>query len=138
MGITDLEIPGLILQDHRFGARGTVMFPNGYGLSIVPESDGKTYEVAVMLNGAVCYDSGITEDVLRYLTVDSIRDVAAVAANLPTSKTKIEMRAVFLTCAIYSLLPLLLLFLCNIVGSGFPLLPLLTGVAIYLGNRNRR
>ena len=85
MGITDLDIPGLILQDHPFGFRGYIDFPNGYGLSIVPESDGKTYEVAVMRNGKLCYDSKITADVLRYLTVDSIRDVAAVAANLPTS-----------------------------------------------------
>jgi hypothetical protein len=84
MSIPGLDIPGLTFQDHRFGARGTVTFPNGYGLSIVPESDGKTYEVAVMRNGKLCYDSGITADVLRYLTVDSIRDVAAVAANLST------------------------------------------------------
>ena len=45
------------------------------------------------------------------------------------------MRAVFLTCAIYASLPLLLLLVCNIVGSGFPLFPLLIGIAIYLGNR---
>jgi hypothetical protein len=84
MGITDLEIPGLILQDHRFGARGTVMFPNGYGLSIVPEANGETYEVAITRNGKLCYDSGLNEDVFRYLTVDSVNDLAVVAANLPT------------------------------------------------------
>jgi len=47
------------------------------------------------------------------------------------------MRAVFLSCLIYALLPLLLLLACNIVGSGFPLFPLLVGVAIYLGNREK-
>ena len=48
------------------------------------------------------------------------------------------MRAVFLSCIIYASLPLLLLLVCNIMGSGFPLLPLATGVAIYLGNRKGR
>jgi len=47
------------------------------------------------------------------------------------------MRAVFLTCVVYSSLPLLLLLVCNIAGSGFPLLPLATGVAIWLGNREK-
>jgi len=46
------------------------------------------------------------------------------------------MRAVLLSCIIYASLPLLLLLACNIVGSGFPLFPLLIGVAIWLGNRN--
>ena len=47
------------------------------------------------------------------------------------------MRAVFLSCIVYASLPLLLLLVCNIVGSGFPLFPLLVGVAIYLGNREK-
>ena len=47
------------------------------------------------------------------------------------------MRAVFLSCIIYAVLPLLFLLICNIMGSGFPLLPLLTGFAIWLGNREK-
>jgi hypothetical protein len=69
---------------HPYGFRAIATFPNSYGLSVVPESDYKTYEVAVTRNGRLCYDSGITQDVLRYVSADSVNDLAAVAANLPT------------------------------------------------------
>lgn len=82
MSILNLTIPGLMFESHPFGTRAHVTFPNGYGLSIVPESDGKTYEVAVMLNGAVCYDSGLTDDVFRYIGVDSVNDLAVVVGAL--------------------------------------------------------
>jgi hypothetical protein len=84
MGITDLDIPGLTFWPHPLGTRAHVTFPNGFGLSIVPESDGETCEVAITKNGMLSYDSGLTEDVFRYLTVDSVNDLAVVAANLPT------------------------------------------------------
>jgi hypothetical protein len=84
MSILDLTVPGLMFSPHYPGTRAHVTFPNGYGLSIVPEYDGEHFEVAVLFNGKLCYDSGITEDVLRYVTVDSVNDLAAVAANLPT------------------------------------------------------
>jgi hypothetical protein len=67
---------------HPQGFRAIATFPNSYGLSVVPESDGKTYEVAVTCNGKLCYDSGITEDVLRYVTVDSVNDLAVVVGGL--------------------------------------------------------
>ena len=82
MSILNLTIPGLMFSPHPLGTRAHVTFPNGYGLSIVPESDGKTYEVAVMLNGAVCYTSGLTEDVFRYLGSDSVNDLAVVVEAL--------------------------------------------------------
>jgi hypothetical protein len=67
---------------HPHGFRAIAAFPNSYGLSVVSESDGKTYEVAVTRNGRLCYDSGITEDVLRYVTVDSVNDLAVVVGGL--------------------------------------------------------
>jgi hypothetical protein len=68
-----------------FGFQAVCKFENSYGLSILPESDGATYEVAVMRNGEICYDSGLTEDVFRYLTRDSVNDLFNLVQTLPSS-----------------------------------------------------
>ena len=72
---------------HRTGFQARKLFDNGYGLSILPESDGKTYEVAILAhkNGKrphICYDSGLTTDVFRYLSVDSVRDLIVITQTL--------------------------------------------------------
>ena len=85
MNHPDFSIPGLIFWQHPKGWNAIAVFANNYGISILPESDGKSYEVAVLRNGKICSNSGLTEDVLRYISLDSVRDVAAVAANLPTA-----------------------------------------------------
>jgi hypothetical protein len=77
-----MNLSELTFYKHPAGFQAISNFPNGFGLSIVPESDGKSYEVAVLRNGRLCYDSGLTEDVFRYVTVDSIDDIAAVARSL--------------------------------------------------------
>ena len=42
---------------------------NGFGWSIIkwdkPDLYGSEYELAVLKNGYLCYDSGVTEDVVR-------------------------------------------------------------------------
>ena len=83
MNQPDFGIPDLIFWQHPAGWNAIAAFANNYGISILPESDGKSYEVAIFRNGKICSNSGITEDVLRYISLDSVRDVAAVAANLP-------------------------------------------------------
>jgi hypothetical protein len=65
---------------HRTGFQARKLFDNGYGLSILPESDGKTYEVAILAhkNGKrphICYDSGLTTDVFRYLDAYAVSDL---------------------------------------------------------------
>jgi hypothetical protein len=67
---------------HPAGFQATVRFENAYGLSIIPESDGEHYEVAILKDGHITYDSGLTEDVFRFVTVDSVDDIAAVARSL--------------------------------------------------------
>jgi len=67
---------------HPAGFQALVSFDNGYGLSILSESDGATYEVAILKDGHITYESGLTEDVFRYVTVDSVDDIAAVARSL--------------------------------------------------------
>ena len=77
-----MRLSDLTFCKHAFGFQAVAEFSNGYGLSIVPERDGSTYEVAVLFKGAITYDSGLTNDVFRYLTVDSVDDIAAVARCL--------------------------------------------------------
>jgi hypothetical protein len=77
-----MNLSELTFYKHPAGFQAISSFSNGFGLSIVPESDGKSYEVAVLFNGAITYKSGLTNDVLRHVTVDSIDDLAAVARSL--------------------------------------------------------
>jgi hypothetical protein len=69
-------------RPHFQGFQATATFENGFGVSVVPEVDQKHYEVAVLRDGKLCYDSGLTSDVLRYLTVDEVHAVIFKARNL--------------------------------------------------------
>lgn len=69
-------------RPHFQGFQATATFENGFGVSVLPEVDQKHYEVAVLRNGKLCYDSGLTSDVFRYLTVDEVHSVIFKARNL--------------------------------------------------------
>ncbi len=77
-----MDLSDCTFYKHRAGFQAVAKFENSYGLSIIPESDGATYEVAVLKNGSITYESGLTEDVFRFVTVDSVDDIAAVARCL--------------------------------------------------------
>lgn len=52
-------------------------FPNGYGISVVFGemfySNGiDSYEVAVMKDGILCYDTPITDDVIGYVSKEGV------------------------------------------------------------------
>ena len=52
---------------------GKQLFENGYGVSVISESDGETFEIAVLSHKdrkyvRLVYDTGITPDVIRYAT----------------------------------------------------------------------
>jgi hypothetical protein len=78
----NMDLSDLTFYKHPAGFQAVANFPNSYGLSIIPESDGKHYEVAVLKDGFITYESGLTEDVFRFVTVDSVDDIAAVASRL--------------------------------------------------------
>jgi hypothetical protein len=80
--LLSMNLSELTFHKHPAGFQATVRFENSYGLSIIPESDGKHYEVAVLKEGFITYESGLTEDVFRYLSVDSVDSIAAVASRL--------------------------------------------------------
>lgn len=53
-------------------------FPNGYGVSVVCgdrsySSDG-TYELAVLRDGKICYDTFLTNDVLGWQTPEQVTE----------------------------------------------------------------
>ena len=69
--------------------QATFDFPNGYGISVITgkhayTSPASPYEVAVVLHGALCYDTPITDDVLGWQTADDISKVMAQLEALPT------------------------------------------------------
>lgn len=68
---------------HRICAGGwqaVLQFPhNGYGISVVngegTYSSGNSYEVAILHNGELCYNTPLTDDVLSYETPVGIDNI---------------------------------------------------------------
>jgi hypothetical protein len=74
-------------RPHPAGFQAVGLFENGFGCSVIPESDNVHYEVAILRHkegkhSHVCYDSGLTDDVFRWLSVDDVHDIIARARNL--------------------------------------------------------
>lgn len=74
--------------NHPNGVRAHHHFPNGYSASVIISlysygGDEGLYELAVMRDGRLSYDTPITDDVLGYLTEDDVSRVMAEIAALP-------------------------------------------------------
>ena len=72
-------------------AQAKMEFDNGYGVSVLLGSmyysNGiDTYELAVLADGKICYDTPITEDVLGYLTNEEVTEAMMKVQNLPSRK----------------------------------------------------
>ena len=54
-------------------------FDNGYGVSVIRGQcfycNENTYEVAILKDGDICYDTPITDDVLGYQTKDQVTKI---------------------------------------------------------------
>lgn len=62
------------------GIQSVMYFDNGYGVSVVCGplfySNGvDTYELAILHDGGIAYDTGITDDVMGYLSSSEVTDV---------------------------------------------------------------
>ena len=67
---------------------GKQLFENGYGISVLTESDGETYEIAVLSHKdrkyvLLCYTTAITNDVIRYATEAETMSVIERVRSLP-------------------------------------------------------
>ena len=67
---------------------GKQLFENGYGVSLIQESDGETFEIAVLSHKdskyvRLTYDTPVTNDVIRYATVDDVDRLILQIRNLP-------------------------------------------------------
>ena len=69
------------------GIQARINFDNGYGASVIksPHSYGGNqdlYELAIIKDNAICYDTLITDDVLGYLTEDDVTKYLKQIQNL--------------------------------------------------------
>jgi hypothetical protein len=81
-----IEHPAKRNTDRRAGGvQWEFTFPNGYGASVINDGYGREaglWELAVLCNGALCYDTPITGDVLGWLTVEEVREHLRSIAEL--------------------------------------------------------
>jgi len=85
--MTELFAGDLDFVPHPSGFQGRKLFDNNFGISVIPEGDKVTYEVAILAHKEgkrpqLCYDSGLTTDVFRFLTVDEVRDLISKVQKL--------------------------------------------------------
>jgi len=83
-----MRLEDLNVHPHFRGFRHEALFPNGYGVSVIPEEDGEHYELAVLehANGHkahLTYNTVITQDVIRYCGVDAIDTLIDQVRALP-------------------------------------------------------
>ena len=70
------------------GSRAVIDFPNGYGASVIsgPQwytDESHPYELAVLQNGSLTYETPITDDVIGHLTEGDVELLLARIKELP-------------------------------------------------------
>jgi len=61
----------------RFRKQAEIKFNNDYGVSVITGgygNDEKPYELAIILDGGLCYNTGILDDVAGWLTEEEVTD----------------------------------------------------------------
>lgn len=84
------QFKDLVFKNHpvpsHFDKQATIKFDNGYGISVINGTSaycGKgTFEVAVIFNDEITYNTEITDDVLTYQTPEDIDNVMIKIQNL--------------------------------------------------------
>lgn len=79
----DLEFdvhPARFSMFGKFSEQARMDFDNGYGVSVITGSGAYSdnehpYEVAVMKDGSLCYDTDITDDVIGYCDTQKVTDI---------------------------------------------------------------
>ena len=88
-------LEGFDFRPHPAGFQAVAMFDNGFGVSVIPEPDYEHYEVAILRHNGkarshICYDSGLTDDVFRFLSVDEVHAIIMRARNLKAGSRVVE------------------------------------------------
>lgn len=84
-----------------------MQFDNGYGISVVLGGEGiysngfDTYEVAILYNDELCYDSGLCDDIFGHQTENEITELMEKIQLLPNKNAE---RVVTLTLGDITLL----------------------------------
>lgn len=83
-----MKLSDLNVRPHFRGFKHEGFFDNGYGISVIPEEDGEHYEIAVLEHAKghkahLTYDTIITDDVIRYCTVNAVDTIIDRIRNLP-------------------------------------------------------
>lgn len=87
----DLEF---VPQDR--GIRARIQFNNGFGLSVIRSQfaycDENTYEVAILEDDEVCYDTPLANDVLPYKTEEEITKIMEEMQDAEFPKKVLKFR----------------------------------------------
>lgn len=74
------NLPASIRKEWMEAKHAVMRFDNGYGISVVKgnmfHSNGiDTYEVGILKEGVLCYDTPITDDVIAYVNADEVSNI---------------------------------------------------------------
>ena len=89
-----MKLEDLKLFPHPSGFQHKELFDNGYGISVIPEhevGEDLLYEVAVLSQNEgkhahQTYETGITDDVIRFCTVDAVDALIERIRSLPKAE----------------------------------------------------
>ena len=86
-----LKVHISMYEERKNSTQALMKFKNGYSVSVVCGgcfySNGiDTYEVAVMYNGSICYDTPITSNVIPYQTADEVTEIMKEIQELKERK----------------------------------------------------
>ena len=81
-------LPSPIRKEYMNAKHAKMQFENGYGISVLKDtlfySNGiDTYEVAVLDNNGICYNTSITNDVIGYVDADEVSNIMKRIQELP-------------------------------------------------------
>lgn len=89
-----MKLDDLKIFKHPAGFQHRELFENGYGISVIPELDvgeDPLYEVAVLAHNEgkrahLTYETEITNNVIRYCTVDEVDTLIERIRSLPKAE----------------------------------------------------
>lgn len=93
-----LKVHISLYEERKDAKQAILKFDNGYSVSVVLGSifysnGNDTYEVAVMHNGCICYDTPVTSNVIPYQSADEVTEIMKEIQELP--KRTEDVKSVF-------------------------------------------